>query len=62
VKVGDLVGVHRTNRRDGTTAIVTGISPPTLMFPRELVTVTFADGEVLEDLPSGWVEVLNESR
>ncbi len=62
MKIGDLVSVHRTNRRDGTTAIVTGISSATLMFPRELVTVTFADGEVLEDLPSGWVKVINESR
>ena len=61
MKVGDLVDVRGT-RRDGTTAIVTEISPPTLMFPRELVTVAFVDGEVLEDLPSGWIEVLNESR
>ena len=61
MKVGDLVDV-RGDLRDGTTAIVTEISPPTVMFPRELVTVTFTNGETLEDLPSGWIEVLNESR
>jgi hypothetical protein len=60
MKVGDLVAGRSGSTIVGSLGIVTEVLSPTMIFPCELVTVTFFDGEVLEDIPSRLVEVQNE--
>lgn len=68
MKVGDLVKIvqpsagHGAPFQEGTPGLVTHVSGPSMLFPHEVISIIFSNGETLDDIPARWVEVINEGR
>jgi|6_EtaG_2_1085325.scaffolds.fasta_scaffold02090_7 hypothetical protein len=61
MKLGDLVKINSdTLLQHGTVGIITSISEASVMFPYEVVSVTFSDTHTIEGIPGRWVEVVND--
>jgi len=59
VKVGDLVKVTMCSDYHGQVGIVTKRFPATMIYPCEVLSITFFNTEKLSGIPSRWVEVLD---
>ena len=62
MKIGDLIEVTTCSNYFGQIGIVTEFVPATIIKPYEVISVIFSNAERLCDIPSRWVEVVNESR